>query len=226
MNKLLSRCRQKRVLIVILSVMIVGLISAGIAAAAKNSGAGSQEPSLAAAEEPSLFPDCKPETDPEKIAEFERIMSDFQQKTSNMTNNDEIGIARDELMKLLKEKKLFIPIMGPEAKGIRVTIAGKTIQLPPDAYVAGESLIEWYALPGMSEEEIRRMYDNKSAFELVIGDSHITIGIVTGDILMGKIAPGNKGVFDFLKEVFPEQSAAIDALPILSSDTSSMEVTK
>lgn len=86
---------------------------------------------------------------------------------------------------------------GPETRGTETCIAGKTVKLPDDAELGGFAPL----LPHSPQSIIR-------------GNSVISIGVHDGTITGGRIAPGEEGIFDFLKEIFPDQSDAIDALPV------------
>ena len=80
---------------------------------------------------------------------------------------------------------------GPHTAGSRITIGGKAIQLPPDAYVEGyvDSIfpLEGRSNPLTPIVGIRR------------GNSLISVSIPNGAIVYENIAPGEERTFDFLK---------------------------
>jgi hypothetical protein len=94
--------------------------------------------------------------------------------------------------KYASEDQGEIITLGPERSGTLEYLAGKVIQLPPDAYVSGHidfiSCIPTVFCPETPIITIRR------------GKSVIAVSAHSGVIVHEQIEPGEEGAFDFLKE--------------------------
>jgi hypothetical protein len=101
---------------------------------------------------------------------------------------------REEIVRL--NPGYSTPVSGPETLGATITVAGKTIKLPPDAYLGGELVAYFGAcnLPSPCPETPI----------LLIQRGNSTIGIVmrTGQLVENPdfIKPGEERLFDFLRE--------------------------
>ena len=94
--------------------------------------------------------------------------------------------------RLLREGGGKVYDIREETRGKPVTLGGKTVQLPPDAYVDG---MVTHVLCGGSPEACETPFYN-----IRRGRSLINVTVRTGRILSEHIAPGEEGAFDFLKE--------------------------
>jgi hypothetical protein len=92
-------------------------------------------------------------------------------------------MTREEVLK--RSGAEIVPAAGPETKGYKIDVAGRTIQLPEDAYIGG--LWRAHGAGGLFWEIIR-------------GNSRLAVHKVTGEVLGMEIAPGEEGAFDFLLE--------------------------
>lgn len=81
---------------------------------------------------------------------------------------------------------------GPSTKGMTITIAGKKIKLPDDAYIAHD-VSSVTRSPGKTGPET-------PYFVIARGNSKILIPQRSGKIYSETIAPGEEGAFNFLKE--------------------------
>lgn len=83
---------------------------------------------------------------------------------------------------------------GPETAGSVVTLGGRSVQLPPDAYVTGE-VTHNNCLPGPCPET--------PALIIRRGNSTIYVGIRSGlvDDSASQVIPGEAHLFEFLKGV-------------------------
>lgn len=84
-------------------------------------------------------------------------------------------------------------LAGPETRGIEWLIAGKKIKLPEDAELGGLMIV-----------------DHSPVLCIVRGNSIVYIGYTTGKVTFCSIAQGEEGVFDFLKQAFPDQAEIVD----------------
>lgn len=86
---------------------------------------------------------------------------------------------------------------GPETKGATITVAGKNIKLPDDAYWDGIAM------------EVSCLNEVPCAqtpiIGIVRGKSEIGVSINTGQIAGEKVAPGEEGAFAFLDKELPPQ---------------------
>lgn len=80
-------------------------------------------------------------------------------------------------------------------RGKPITIAGRTVQLPPDAYVAGVA------------SHVSCMYPSDPVkcpkpphYEIVRGNSSMWIATTSGQIISENLAPGDARAFDFIRE--------------------------
>jgi hypothetical protein len=82
---------------------------------------------------------------------------------------------------------------GPNTVGQPITIAGRIVQLPPDAYVEGTTVNS--RCPGEQRTDCAEAY-------LVIkrGWSQVLVGSKSGRITGRNEGSGEEGVFDFLDE--------------------------
>jgi hypothetical protein len=102
------------------------------------------------------------------------------------------------VQKMLEENRnnggFDIITVGPTTKGCNISVAGKIIKLPDDAWVESRAdRIECtmgYSCPKTPFYTIAR------------GDSRIEVDY-SGKIWSEEIAQGNEGAFDFLKEALP-----------------------
>jgi hypothetical protein len=80
---------------------------------------------------------------------------------------------------------------GPETRGTVIGVAGRLVQLPPDAYIANSvAFIQCYE-PGCPEAPY---------YVLRRGESSVGVSRRTGYVFGAEIAPGEEGAFDFLRE--------------------------
>jgi hypothetical protein len=81
---------------------------------------------------------------------------------------------------------------GPATRGAVINIAGRTVQLPPDAYIeenmAFVQCVEGLPCPEAPYYRLRR------------GESTVGVSLRSGARFAEKIAPGEEGAFDFLAE--------------------------
>jgi hypothetical protein len=81
---------------------------------------------------------------------------------------------------------------GPSTAGTRLTIAGRPVQLDPDTYV------ESYVLSVTCE--IGRPCPRTPMYALRRGESRISLSQPTGEIVFERIAPGEDGAFEAIKD--------------------------
>jgi hypothetical protein len=95
----------------------------------------------------------------------------------------------------LEHEGRFIKASGPETKGIRLDIAGIDVQLPSDVYVAHYIVHVQCGVGNFCPEA--------PIYVLQRGKSQISVSKPTGTMFEERIAPGEEGAFDFLREVLP-----------------------
>ena len=86
----------------------------------------------------------------------------------------------------------IIAASGPETKGITLTIAGKKIKLPDDAFVE-HNIVDAVGPAGGPRIET-------PVLVLKRGNSTLSISVTSGKIHEEKLAPGEEKAFDFLKK--------------------------
>jgi len=221
LKKLSMLYRRRRVPFLICSGLMLAAVIAGITTAAIAFGT---EPTPKV----NLSPSCTPETNSERIREYERIMADFQEKTTGMTDEQKRA-AIDELDRVLEEKGFIkkFSLKGMETRGSQILIAGQVVKLPADAELNGMiSSINPVITDGQISSEAKSIVPSLPVLWITRGNSYVWIGLDSGVIVSGMISAGEEGAFDFLKEYFPAQARAIDALPIRDPETLKLEVTE
>ena len=89
------------------------------------------------------------------------------------------------------------PISGPATRGAIITVAGKKIKLPDDAYI--DSLITIVEpLPGVPTYAT-------PIYVISRGKSKVSISAPTGQLVFERISSEEKGIFDFLDKELPPQ---------------------
>lgn len=83
-----------------------------------------------------------------------------------------------------------VALSGPATKGSTIFIAGRKVQLPPDAYV------ESWIVSGFCEGPCPEL----PLYVLKRGNSKISVSARSGTLGEEKVAPGEADAFDFLKE--------------------------
>jgi len=213
------KIKQRLYIVFIITIAIIAIIALTLTALAS-----SPEPDQAVLPVPTdISPDAQnPPPPPDSGAPKEPIptpgyygtdrMIELQQKVLQATTDEERAAAYKELTEERIRAGDIIPIelSGPNTRGISTQIGGKTVQLPDDAELGG-LLIEMYVPMG---SEGKAFLENRPALRIIRGDSEILIGSRTGVIISGRIEPGEEGAFDFLKQYFPDQSIAIDSIPV------------
>jgi len=144
-------------------------------------------------------------------------MIELQQKVMQATTDEERAAAYEELTEERIKAGEIIPVTyaGPTTRGSAIQIAGKKVQLPDDAELGGISVCS-YGAPSLSGQ---KGVDYGARWVIIRGKSQISIGINSGIVMSGYIAPGEGGAFDFLKEYFPDQTDAIDSIPVSPKQT-------
>lgn len=85
-----------------------------------------------------------------------------------------------------------IAVAGPETRGSSIGIKGKTVQLPPDAWV--ETWMVFATCP------IGRVCRETPLYSLRRGESTLVISSPSGIIYEERIAPGEEGAFAFVRD--------------------------
>lgn len=98
---------------------------------------------------------------------------------------------REKLQREEGNSGRLVPASGPETRGIVIHVAGKPIQLPPDAWIEREITFIQCALGEPCPQA--------PLYELRRGSSRIVISVPSGDWGHERIAPGEEGAFDFIK---------------------------
>jgi hypothetical protein len=86
-----------------------------------------------------------------------------------------------------------VALSGPATKGALISIAGKAVQLPPDAFIAGTVSTFGCVVPHPCPQT--------PIVVLQRGNSTIAVSVPTGAVVSEKVAPGEEAAFDFLQEV-------------------------
>ncbi|MBI4287424.1 MAG: hypothetical protein HY671_03210 [Chloroflexi bacterium] len=81
---------------------------------------------------------------------------------------------------------------GPETKGVTITLAGKKIKLPEDAFIE-HNIVDVVSPPGGPRIET-------PVLVLRRGNSTISISVPSGKVHEEKLAPGEEKAFDFLRK--------------------------
>lgn len=138
-------------------------------------------------------------------------MWELQERIEGASTQEERNALYEELLEVRIERgEIRIrEVSGPATRGIETCIAGKTVKLPDDAWIRG-IMVTWLVITPDSA----KAYNNRPVMIINSGNSTIGIGINTGVVTGGRVAPGEEGSFDFLKRVFPDQQEAIDSLPV------------
>jgi len=100
---------------------------------------------------------------------------------------------KEELRRRAIEEGAHRPASGPATYGKTIVIADKTLQLPQDAYIEGNTVIV--------ECRVESKCPASPVYVLARGGSSIRIdrnGNIYGEIL----APGEEHAFDFVRAVF------------------------
>lgn len=92
----------------------------------------------------------------------------------------------------LFDSEVRYSIQGPATKGMTITIKGKKVKLPNDAY------IEYYVTEGIPSPGAKM--PELPILIIARGNSRIDISKGSGTINRETIAPGEEGAFNFLKE--------------------------
>ena len=180
-----------------------------------NAGTPLQFPTLTPTPPPSPTDVRAIEMDPRE-AERRALDAEYRRKLMQVTSMEE-RYALDQWHSDELEKRGLGRIEfwgGPPTRGAEVIIAGATVKLPDDAELDG---LVMCATPVMSVDGDCpgcEYLDDLPWFRIVRGDSVISIGLNTGVVVGGRVAPGEECAFDFLKHVFPDQAEAIEALPV------------
>lgn len=157
----------------ILTLLIV--VSIGVAAGSVTISQGTEDPPL---------PDIPPPPPPQAANPTPRPDLTFEEAMEIRRAEEREGIARGGVN---------IKVSGPETAGKLLNIAGKDVQLPPDAYVLAlitDSLcIEGSPCPETPSYVIKR------------GFSTIVVAIHSGTVIKKEVAPDEEGAFNFLKGV-------------------------
>lgn len=80
---------------------------------------------------------------------------------------------------------------GPDTRGAIITVAGKKVKLPDDAYIK-HFIVEILCAPGQKCLQA-------PVYVVGRGNSEIAFSARTGEIGQEKVAAGEQGTFDFLK---------------------------
>ena len=86
-----------------------------------------------------------------------------------------------------------------ESRGKPVTIAGRQVPLPPDAYVSG--ILSHVLCDPARLAELGKTCPETPALIIKRGNSTIIVGIASGQVSQETIAPGEERTFDFLRGV-------------------------
>lgn len=86
-----------------------------------------------------------------------------------------------------------VSVSGPSTRGSVIQIQGKSVQLPPDAYVSR------YITSGLCAAT--RSCPELPMYELRRGNSTLAVSAPSGAKVEEQIAPGEAGAFDFLNAV-------------------------
>ena len=92
----------------------------------------------------------------------------------------------------LFDSEVNYSIQGPTTKGMTITIAGKKVKLPDDAY------IEYYVTEGIPSPGARM--PDLPLYVIARGKSMISVSRGSGKIDREIVALGEEGTFNFLKE--------------------------
>ena len=111
----------------------------------------------------------------------------------DLTFEEAMEIRRAEEREGIARGDVIIKVSGPETAGKLIVIAGKDVQLPPDAYV--------YRFVHSVACVVGRTCPETPIYEIKRGDSMITITAPSGTLLEESIAPGDDRAFEFLKGV-------------------------
>jgi hypothetical protein len=107
----------------------------------------------------------------------------------NLTEQEIDELKRSHLATVEAQGGRRVVLSGPQTRGSTITIAGRQLALPTDAWI--ESLILAGTCAGPCPE--------LPLYQIKRGNSTISVGIPTGRINGEQIAPGEEGAFDFLK---------------------------
>jgi hypothetical protein len=84
--------------------------------------------------------------------------------------------------------------MATETRGHRITVAGRNVQLPPDAAITG-TIIHASCVAGQEAQ-----CPEVPSYRIQRGESSILVGLATGKLSGERTAAGEERTFDFLKE--------------------------
>ena len=204
--------------------LIVAVVIAGVTVTALAPGSSkassTEKESVASAPLPTPTPPSnadRPIVDDERHLEEQALFAEYEEKLAQVITEEEMWALELEFSNELESRGLGSMGFwgGPLTGGTEVTIAGKKIRLPDDAQLDG---VVVSVLPAISLDDggcaICDRLDDLPWLNIVRGDSKITVGLNTGVVVGGRIAPGEEEAFDFLKEALPEMADAIDSLPI------------
>jgi hypothetical protein len=156
---------------------LVIAISIGVAAASVTISQGTEDPPL---------PDVPPLPTPQATNPTPRPDLTFEEAMEIRRAEEREGIARGDRI---------IKVSGPETAGKLLVIAGKDVQLPPDAYVLA-LITDSLCIAG-------RPCPETPSYVIKRGLSTIVIAIHSGTVDKEEVDPNDEGAFDFLKGVLP-----------------------
>jgi hypothetical protein len=107
-----------------------------------------------------------------------------------MSEQEMDALKRSVMATAEAEGSRTVALSGPRTRGSTITIAGRRITLPPDAWV------ESYIVAGTCAGPCPEL----PLYQIKRGNSIISVGIPTGRINGEQVALGEEGTFDFLKE--------------------------
>lgn len=88
-----------------------------------------------------------------------------------------------------------VEVSGPSTRGSAIQVAGRVVQLPPDAYVETYT-ISATCLPG-------KPCPQAPLYTIRRGQSKLTVSQPSGVVVEEKVMPGEEGVFESIRRQLP-----------------------
>ncbi len=164
---------------------IAGLVFGGIAFASASKQSLTTQPDNISMPTPTPWPTPPPITPPPPASQF------VNQTVFNRTPEED-DAWREQIMEEGRNRGEFpYRLSGPETMGAKISVAGKTVKLPDNAYVK-----EWIV---SALCEAGSPCPQGPIYVIARGNSQIVIDSI-GQIFREEIASNDEGPFDFLKE--------------------------
>jgi hypothetical protein len=121
--------------------------------------------------------------------------------TPERPNPAQIEATRRPIQIVPTPQRSTVASIADQTRGQRITIAGKAIQLPADAYVRAE-VVDALCAPELAAQA-GKACPEVPAYDIVRGKSRIVVGVKTGRVNWREFAPGEERCFDFLNGMLP-----------------------